>query len=654
MSDENIYEESSSQSYNSQISSNNYQIQHDEMEITEGENSLYSDESEETQPKFQIGEIIQLLKEQYAIINICADTYLFIKDKWYYLINKQQQVLGAERYKFKEQPIKSLKYDDKNYILTNKQIIEVKQTDEIIEGNKQIIYQLIQTHEFIYAQDFYISNGSFYINDDEKLLIQNNSKYKMIDYTSKVSFQYCQNIYQVDKLNFNNNFNILFHLENNNTNRIIKQYQSCKLILQCDAILVLQNENNALELFDMINEKIVISKINIEQIDDFLELGITGLKLKDNILKEYFGEKYPQETLNHYNQFQKFQININVNQQLKILDKCQLMHVFKPFMFIDLYTVIEDNNLFIIDKEMNILKQISINCEIYSGYINEEYNANDSVIFEGFFHQLIPCNGVLYIQINDQIYRLQDEQFVLVFEIPYFDRINVNSYYSSLYCVENELFVRNQTNSFVFRNNQLKNYKTLDSYMWMFQNQQRVYSYTWEHDDTGSNINIFELGVDDPIYQVKQLDQLLYFNNGVLVARLNNKKFVIVWGWLFFCFCGFFFLFWVFFVGFCFGVVCVCCLWFFWCLWGVGGVWGFFLGLGLFFFWVVFFVWFFVCVVFLFCFWFFVWCLLGWVVGWVVFCGWWVVFQLTYTIAKQPILKKSRKCSNTQYQTIVV
>ncbi|CAL5971409.1 Conserved_hypothetical protein [Hexamita inflata] len=531
MSDENIQEESSSQSYISQISSNNYQIQDDKMEITEGESSLYSDESEETQPKFQIGEIFQLLKEQYAIINISADTYLFIKDKWYYLINKQQQVLGVERYKFEEQPIKSLKYDDKNYILTNNQIIEVKLTDKIIEGNKQIKYQLIQTHKFIYAQDFYISNGSFYINDDGKLFIQNNSKYKMIDYTSKISFQYCQNIYQVDKLDFDNNFNILFHLENNNTNRIIKQYQSCKLILQCDAILVLQNESNALELFDMINEKIVTSKINIEQIDDILELGITGLKLKDNILKEYFGEKYPQETLNHYNEFQKFQ-SFNTNQQLKILDKCQLMHVFKPFMFIDLYTVIEDNNLFIIDQEMNILKQISINCEIYSGYIKEEQNANESIIFEGFFHQLILCKGVLYIQVCDQIFKLQDKQFVFVFEIPDFNRINVHAYYSSLYSTENELFVKNKYDTFVFNDlhNQLKYYQTLDFFMCMFQNQQIVYSYMWEYDDTGylTNINIFELGVDEPIYHVKKVDQILYFNNGVFVAQLKNKKPVII------------------------------------------------------------------------------------------------------------------------------
>ncbi|CAL6013436.1 Conserved_hypothetical protein [Hexamita inflata] len=308
-----------------------------------------------------------------------------------------------------------------------------------------------------------------------------------------------------------------------------------------------------LEAFDMINKRFVAvdQRFSSDNINGLLELDNAGLKLKDEILIELFGQNYPQEAQIYYNQFlisQQEQYSSKQETE-KILQKCQLMHVFKPLSYVDLYTTIEDNSLFIIDKDLNILQQTPINCEIYSGYKNEDYGRdiiiyegfeiypgykNDEyygdviIIYEGFFHQLIPCKGVLYVQINEQVFQLKDSQLVVAFKIPEFIRHNVSSYYCCIFCFKDELYVKTSNKEFVYRNETFVQLREVEE--WSFQNQQQVFSYEWNFED-GQHVNIFEITAEntkDQIFQVRDADYVPYMSNGIMIVQLQNHNSVIV------------------------------------------------------------------------------------------------------------------------------
>ncbi|CAL6039903.1 Conserved_hypothetical protein [Hexamita inflata] len=198
------------------------------------------------------------------------------------------------------------------------------------------------------------------------------------------------------------------------------------------------------------------------------------------------------------------------------------MHVFKPLPYVDLYTVVEDNSLFIVDKEFNILKQTPINCEIFSGYENK----NDGIItiYEGYQHQLIPCCGKLYIQIRDKVYVLNNQWFIYVFDIPDFDDDDVNSFYCCLFCVNNELYVKSQSDIFIYRNEQLVHVRKDQE--WNFQHQHKVYSYEWHH----TALNIFEIAAENTkslLLQIHNTDTILFFHNGIVITELFNDTYVI-------------------------------------------------------------------------------------------------------------------------------
>ncbi|CAL6067610.1 Hypothetical_protein [Hexamita inflata] len=105
---------------------------------------------------------------------------------------------------------------------------------------------------------------------------------------------------------------------------------------------------------------------------------------------------------------------ICVKQSQTKLEQCQLMHVFKPLPQYDLYMVIEDNYLYVIDQESNILSKSQIACELYSGF--ETMCPQLGQIYHYYNYQMIPCNGVLYIQIHQSVYKLQNAYVDRVFQ----------------------------------------------------------------------------------------------------------------------------------------------------------------------------------------------------------------------------------------------
>ncbi|CAL5977574.1 Conserved_hypothetical protein [Hexamita inflata] len=480
--------------------------------IFDDQYSSYFTYPDEESDNYQICDIVQLSSVMItSLVKIDEGTFLFIKRKQYYIINKQLKVLSVEPYNF-SRPIKCLKHNNTNLILTEDSILQIK-------GN-----QLVEKLKIFLATDIYSNGNNLFVLREEKLYQMNNSKLKLVYQNAYSVFnQFYDKVYTINK-------NALFRIYENNQKLKIKNNIN-EILYQCGSILFILNKNTFIEVFDMINEQFSLQPLNTADFYQYikndtasLELGLYGLKLKDKILEQHFGSNYSDEVDNYYNNYQQRSSIETVNSQIekpKKLEKCQLMHVFKPLPYVDLYTAIEDNLLFIVDKEFNILSQSPINCEIYSGYENK----TDGIIriYEGYQHQLIPCCGKLYIQIRDKVYVLSNQQFKCVFEIPDFDD-DINSFYCCLFCVNSELYVKSLSDIYVYRNKQLIHVRKDEE--WNFQHQHKVYSYEWHH----TALNIFEIAAENTkslILQIHNTGTILFFHNGIVIIELFNDTYVI-------------------------------------------------------------------------------------------------------------------------------
>ncbi|CAL5997401.1 Hypothetical_protein [Hexamita inflata] len=127
---------------------------------------------------------------------------------------------------------------------------------------------------------------------------------------------------------------------------------------------------------------------DINQINKYIELWSYGLQIRREIHAQLFGKSYPKAVDKYHSEFHASRKLTALNK----LQKFQLMHVFRPLAYVGLYIVAEDNHLYVIDKEYNVLKKAPIKCEIYSRYENSELYYV-TIIYEGFYNQLIPCKG---------------------------------------------------------------------------------------------------------------------------------------------------------------------------------------------------------------------------------------------------------------------
>ncbi|CAL5997457.1 Conserved_hypothetical protein [Hexamita inflata] len=273
----------------------------------------------------------------------------------------------------------------------------------------------------------------------------------------------------------------------------------------------------------MTNEKVVAVNQVFGQlrINNYLELGMNGIKLQKDKFYELFGDNELEVT---------FEQQIELTQNTK-LEKYLLMHVLKPLPYVDLYIVIEDNNLYIIDKDMNILQQTEINCEIYSGYQNPNL-CNGQIIQEGYFSQLIICKGVIYIQILNKVCYLHNQQFELLIEIPDFDYDDTNSYYCSIFSLNDQLYIKNTTQCFIYRDNQLI---AVDSQIWAFQSQNQVFMYNWQYvnnfkDGIYNEVSVYEFQVNNKrnIKNLTNVEYVNYMQNGILTVLFRDNTMQII------------------------------------------------------------------------------------------------------------------------------
>ncbi|CAL5988720.1 Hypothetical_protein [Hexamita inflata] len=261
--------------------------------IFDDQYSSYFTYPDEESDNYKICDIIQLSSIMMtSLVKIDEGTFLFIKRKQYYIINQQLKVLSVEPYNF-SRPIKCLKHNNINLILTEDSILQ-------IQGN-----QLVEKLKIFSATDIYSNDNNLFVLREEQLYQMNNTKLKLVYQNAYSIFnQFCDKVYTISKYS-------LFRIYENNQKFEIKDNIN-EILYQCGSLLFILNKNTGVDVFDMINEQFSPQPLNTVDFYQYiknetasLELGLYGLKLKEEILEQHFGSDYSEQVDNYYNNYQQ-------------------------------------------------------------------------------------------------------------------------------------------------------------------------------------------------------------------------------------------------------------------------------------------------------------------------------------------------------------
>ncbi|CAL6067606.1 Hypothetical_protein [Hexamita inflata] len=262
----------------------------------------------------------------------------------------------------------------------------LRYNDNIIIQADSSLYKLGRTQltKFVETpniEDCFVLNKQLYQITSATLFQFNGNKFKFVNFQiNEIStHQFCDLVYALESvIDEHDDIVTTFLLKVNTDISKTKVHEipseEVRGLISANGILVIDS-NGRLVFFDMLNQRIVEGSRHakdISQINACLELGSKGLQLKQHVLVDLFGEQYPQ-------QVHDYLLSYNAKTQLlepqTKLEKCQLMHVLKPLHYVDLYTAVEDDTFYVVDRNMNVLRRFPVNCEIYAGYENlEMYN----------------------------------------------------------------------------------------------------------------------------------------------------------------------------------------------------------------------------------------------------------------------------------------
>ncbi|CAL6006628.1 Conserved_hypothetical protein [Hexamita inflata] len=454
----------------------------------------------------QQNNVIQLFPEQQYIISLSDGNYLVIMQKFSYVVNQQQIVLEKKQYKY-QRPINTVFYQNKPLIITENYILTVDSNDNLQEFYKSR-----------YLDEIFVLNDYLYLVKAGQIYKYNNSKFKLLDICASCqTYQFCDIVYVVE------NERLCAFKSDLTRNSIVDD--SFEVILFCSSTIILKSDRTV-QVFDMLSKTLKEGQNKFDyHFNDLLEVGAYGLKLKDMVLIDLFGLDYPQQVEDYYKNFIQQQSNaLNEKQSPSKLEQCQLMHVFKPLPNFDMYLVIEDNYLYVIDQERNILSKYPVNCEIYSGF--ESKSPQLGQIYHYYNYQVIPCNGVLYIQIYQSVYKLQNAQLQFAFAIPNFNLEPCDQYRCCLFSVQNKLYVQNEDNQFVYTQNKLVRVQYNNTYLYQVQDRVFTCEYNYDH---GTSLEIFEMVGDEleEIFQIFHVNKIIFALNGIIVVRIEHEYKII-------------------------------------------------------------------------------------------------------------------------------
>ncbi|CAL6047635.1 Conserved_hypothetical protein [Hexamita inflata] len=434
-------------------------------------------------------------------------------------------------------PVKILNLEILNQVLVQSDTGFLRLTEELT------LVPYIDANDVV---DSYVLSNKLFKLQNEKVYVLDQGKFKLVSFQSKHAkyFQFCDLVFVIEWCYSLKEVKQRTYLRGitEEQNPLVEEFQdlftemfsvgSILILWSCDRVVV----------FDLIRQQLVqvhgsgglaeqkfsveVEKMfrellqDINQINKYIELWSYGLQIRRELLSQIFGQSYPKAVDKYYSEFHASRQLTALNK----LQKCQLMHVFRPLAYVGLYIVAEDNHLYVIDKEYNILKKASIICEIYSGYENRELYAG-TIIYEGFYNQLIPCKGVLYLQVLDKIYYLKDQKLHFFMEIPDFDFNEESSQYCGFFCLNSELYMKSAKKTYLYKNNELQ--LVTQQEKWAFQTNSRVFTTEWEN----NSVLIREMVSDSVSLPVATVDDAWYpvfILNGIMIVSVYDKPCVMV------------------------------------------------------------------------------------------------------------------------------
>ncbi|CAL6040819.1 Conserved_hypothetical protein [Hexamita inflata] len=274
---------------------------------------------------------------------------------------------------------------------------------------------------------------------------------------------------------------------------------------------------NAL-IVNMLDQSIVESTeqfYHIDKIKNKLELGATGLQLPDKELIQLFGNDFPSRIQKEYEndlreqickypnylvEVQKmikqimpqvpYQMETDLNKLLqtkinlkktetKLAYHMQLMNVFKPFPDVNLFISVENNKIQVLNEKCEILDHIDVDFDLYFGYKNPKYNNGKMVIFSSQMYSPVMCKGELYIQYFEKLVKVKNRKLEPVTQIPNINLAYFDSYFSRMYCQNDQLYLSNLYGStYVLENNNFEQCNNNGERYYQFCSKTFMWSYS--------------------------------------------------------------------------------------------------------------------------------------------------------------------------------
>ncbi|CAL6063366.1 Conserved_hypothetical protein [Hexamita inflata] len=139
----------------------------------------------------------------------------------------------------------------------------------------------------------------------------------------------------------------------------------------------------------------------------------------------------------------------------------ELMHLIQLFSDIKIYISIIKDQIIILNDNNEILNEYSINCCMSQQFRKQKYNYNQQCILDSYLYNLVLCQGVQYIQIFERVFYIENRTLAPAFYIPELNLHCPWSFYGCLFSYNDQLYVSNQKQVYVYHNNKLKFIKDL-------------------------------------------------------------------------------------------------------------------------------------------------------------------------------------------------
>ncbi|CAL6024202.1 Conserved_hypothetical protein [Hexamita inflata] len=351
-----------------------------------------------------------------------------------------------------------------------------------------------------YCSLFVIDDDLYALNFNERVYVLNNDKFKFVKHMHGQAHQFYNKVYLVRPF-----LNLIQQIGSNlqpvhnfELNAGISQQFIFGEILAVVTQKPVQaysktmiTELHVINIFDNSHKVIEFSK-QYQKLGDQLVLGSVGLQLKDEILNTLYQgtDKYSVQIQREYQQFINRQINTfpqyshevnkvlnlfqsnfpnlllqqynqqknmqqrRVVQYYNILNNVQLLNLVTLTQFKDIFAVVEDNFIYIINQQKQVIKQIEVDYNVYQGVKQASICYGNEVQIHAQLHNVVFCANKVYLQYYNKILELTPNlELKYAFIIPDLNMNTQESFICRLFTLNNQLYVHNYDGSSEYQGN---------------------------------------------------------------------------------------------------------------------------------------------------------------------------------------------------------